>query len=1016
VNCQEDQGVFTRQRLHREPSETNDRGVLRAARNGANREEWIRAATEELKSCGETSRIGAWLEPPMSTVERDDSLVFRGLVWDRESEGLPKEWTRLSPDAPLPRELLNSGKSIEWSSGGLEFEPLLGPLLEMERALWVPVMKRRILCGLLLVATRERQKALPKAAAERVAAELGLLVELEEERRLARERQADLGLIQKLQGLLATEECAGNILMYLAANCTNDAPDSAAGAVFALIGERQGGLPVATPSDAGGAEQLVVLGQSGDVAWAHSVDHGPLENLWRQAVESRRVVGGPAERLPLAKEISRIVAIPLCGKEEVYGVLIAGLPRRHESFGMLERLELRALLAARVLEQKRHTEQAMRARSWQKALLESSEAPTVLVDRYGFLLGLSRGARDLTRNPGSTEMAITRETRFAELFRPKDWEQANHWAKSAFAKEPNVLEPFVAELRSAGSVRLRRLVISENEFLAVGLELATEESSAVTPEQLEAEFQQALEWLEEGVVVFDRRGCIRALNARFLQIMGLATEERPKIKTMEELVERVAKNATEPGSFAAAWRGLDEAMEEEIREELMMDWPVPQVIERSARRIVDRKGARLGRVEVYREMTAKRMFQSRMVQTEKLASLGQQVTEILHELSNPLTSILGNAQRMVLRNPHSATSEIQGLLSEAERATAILRQLLYLSRESPPKRRAISLKELVERTAGLQKVMLAGHSIELKIAHAEGLPRIEGDFAQLQQVLLNLLQNAQQALEQSGRGSTIGVRTSVGEDRRVRLEVWDDGPGVPSAIQTRIFDPFFTTKAAGAGTGLGLAIVMGFVRQHGGTLKLVSPPEGGSRFVLEFPAAKDDGQPEEPRPDVQQPEQTPSLVELLGHHLTAGEIPGKIPARILVVEDEPTVAALIADILRDEGMRVDVLLESQSAVRQAELETYDLLICDLKMQGVDGQMIYQTLVQRQNPLCEHVLFVTGDVLSPRTQEFLERHRLPHVAKPFRMEELSLAVKDVLQRKTAAALRAEATKNRAAGNG
>ena len=548
--------MFSRKRLHQGPSETSDHGILRAAQNGANREEWIREAAEELKSCATASRIGVWLEPPPGAAERDDSLVLRGLVWDREAEGLPKEWTRLSADAPLPRELLNSGRSVEWKSGRLEFEPLLGPLLEMEQALWVPVMKQRMLCGLLLVATRERRKVLHKAVAERVAAELGLLVELEEERRLARERQADLDLIQKLQGLLAAEECVGNILMYLAASCTSEAPDSGAGPVFALIGEKQAGLPVAAPSDAGEVEQLVVLGQSGDVAWAHSVEHGPLENLWRQALESRRVVGGPADLLPLAKEISRIVAIPLCEKEEAYGVLIAGLPRRHESFSMLERLEVRALLASRVLQQKRHMEQAIRARSWQKALLESSEAPTVLVDRYGFLLGMSRGARDLARNPGSAETAITTETRFTELFRPKDWEEANRWAKSAFAREPNALEPLVAELRCGDPVRLRRMVISENEFIAVGLELAGENGSAVTPKQLEAEFQRALEWLDEGVVVFDKFGCIRALNARFLQIMGLAAEERPKIKTMKELIARVAKNATDPESFAA-WKGLD---------------------------------------------------------------------------------------------------------------------------------------------------------------------------------------------------------------------------------------------------------------------------------------------------------------------------------------------------------------------------------------------------------------------------------------------------------------------------
>ena len=121
-------------------------------------------------------------------------------------------------------------------------------------------------------------------------------------------------------------------------------------------------------------------------------------------------------------------------------------------------------------------------------------------------------------------------------------------------------------------------------------------------------------------------------------------------------------------------------------------------------------------------------------------------------------------------------------------------------------------------------------------------------------------------------------------------------------------------------------------------------------------------------------------------------------ARILVVEDEPTVASLIADVLRDEGMRVDVLLDGREAARQAERESYDLAICDLKMPGMDGQRFYQTLVQRQNPLRENVLFVTGDIVAPRTQEFLDRHHLAHVAKPFRMEELSGAVHRMLGKK------------------
>jgi DNA-binding response OmpR family regulator len=116
---------------------------------------------------------------------------------------------------------------------------------------------------------------------------------------------------------------------------------------------------------------------------------------------------------------------------------------------------------------------------------------------------------------------------------------------------------------------------------------------------------------------------------------------------------------------------------------------------------------------------------------------------------------------------------------------------------------------------------------------------------------------------------------------------------------------------------------------------------------------------------------------------------------VLVVEDEPTVGGLIADVLRDEGMRVDVLRDGESALERAEHEEYDLVICDLKMPGMDGQKFFQSLGKRRNPLQRRVLFVTGDVMAPRTQEFLERHRLPYVAKPFRVEELSRAVRGML---------------------
>jgi len=371
--------------------------------------------------------------------------------------------------------------------------------------------------------------------------------------------------------------------------------------------------------------------------------------------------------------------------------------------------------------------------------------------------------------------------------------------------------------------------------------------------------------------------------------------------------------------------------------------------------------------------------------------MGQRVSSIVHELSNPLTTILGYAQRLLPRVAASSAGmvgEVRGILSEAERATSVLRQLLRVSSETHGVRSALSLNDLLDRTVGVVRATLAGSPIRLVVEKEPGLPQIEGDFGQLQQALLNLLQNAQQAIEQSGKGGLIGARTASAGQGRVRLEVWDDGPGIPGAIQARIFDPFFTTKPPGIGTGLGLAIVLGFVRQHGGTVNLVSPPKGGTRFLLEFPVLAATAAPVVPEPEF--------LRFAPRRRLRGNDEPaGQRAAKVLVVEDEPTVGGLIADVLRDEGMRVDVLRDGQAALARTEFETYDLVICDLKMPGMDGRKFFHSLGQRHNPLQEHMLFVTGDVVAPSTQEFLERHQLPYVAKPFRVEELSRAVRELL---------------------
>jgi signal transduction histidine kinase/ActR/RegA family two-component response regulator len=993
--------VFTRNRKENDRNGAGGAGsgqslsLLRLARaGGTNHAEWIHQAIQELRDKAGVERVGVWLEESRSAAGDSGTLVFYGEVWERGTESGPPGWARLSENALLPRELLQDGKIHECDLDGSKATLIMGPLMGLGRALWVPITVKNILRGMVMLGSRAARVPLPRTQAEKIAEELGVLLELQESRRVAAAWKADLELERRVQGLLREGRDGDHILAQLLENCTRSETLGGVGTAFAMLGERiENEHATSLPAK---EEELWIRAHSGGGGWKHTVVSGPLESLWRQAIEQHQVVGTEVDRGGIGNEKLRIVAVPVSHGARLCGVLLAGLPRHKAKLESLDRLELRAFLMAEVLEQERRAESTARQERWYRAMLESSEQAFVLVERDGLVRGMSRGAREILRDEMVADNGSTHTARLADFFQPQDGERVQQW----LGDQANHTEDFrvEVELRNGHAVKLSRMALSGEEFLAVKLETA----QPATARKVEEELRQAIEWLEEGVVIFDENEQILARNGRFLQILGVNAKLCETPRNLEEVIREVSGNFADPQFFGEQWRALARS-EDRTQQELAMEQPVPQVIERCTRPIVTAAGKKLGRVEVYREVTARRMFQSRMIQAEKLAALGQRATAILHELSNPLTSILGNAQRMVLRAAEGTPlNEAHRILEEAERAKGILRQLLHLAREARPERRLISLNELVQHAVDLQRASLAGTALRLQVDTTEHLPRIEGDTAQLQQVLLNLLQNAQQAIEQTGGRGTISVRTSSVAPDRVRLEVWDDGPGIPEAIQARIFDPFFTTKPDGVGTGLGLAIVNGFVRQHGGSISVFSPPGGGARFVVDLPTAEGkrvtDAAPHQQNPV--EPLTVPAVgaagTEIV-RSLGADEV-----SRVLVVEDETIVANLIADVLRDEGMRVDVLLDGQKALEAARSSHYDLAICDLNMPEMDGRVLFNKLQQEENPLREHILFVTGDVLAQRTHDFLERNHLPHVAKPFRVEELSEAVRRMLRGGTRAA--------------
>jgi CheY-like chemotaxis protein/two-component sensor histidine kinase len=364
-----------------------------------------------------------------------------------------------------------------------------------------------------------------------------------------------------------------------------------------------------------------------------------------------------------------------------------------------------------------------------------------------------------------------------------------------------------------------------------------------------------------------------------------------------------------------------------------------------------------------------------------MAALGQLVSGIAHELNNPLTTIMGYGQLLL---GHGLTapqlSEARKVFQEAERARRIVKNLLYFARENKPERSRVNLNEIVERTLALRSYELRVENIVIECDLAANLPETMADPYQLQQVVLNLLANAEQALlEDRGQGH-VWIRTHRIGRNRLCLEVSDDGPGIAADVGSRVFDPFFTTKPSDVGTGLGLSIVYGIVHQHGGEVSFENQPGGGARFVVELPLV---------------------AVPVNNHGMSvapaASDAFNVRRGRILVVEDEPTIAQLMVDVLREEGHQVEAVLDSQEGLTRLSRGSYDLVLCDLRMPRLDGPAFYDTLVRAGSSNQQQIIFVTGDTLASRTLKFLESNNLPYLAKPFLVEELKLAVNSKLEK-------------------
>jgi PAS domain S-box-containing protein len=367
-----------------------------------------------------------------------------------------------------------------------------------------------------------------------------------------------------------------------------------------------------------------------------------------------------------------------------------------------------------------------------------------------------------------------------------------------------------------------------------------------------------------------------------------------------------------------------------------------------------------------------------LLQAEKLAALGTTISGVAHELNNPLATILTSAERLARKPMEPELGRaFETILGEAERAAKIVRNLLTFARKRHTTRTMVDLNQVVRDTLALRVYEQRLANIGVIDALAAGLPAVFADPHQLQQVLLNLMINAEQAMiGANGRGLLV-LRSWQDADRDiVVLELNDDGPGVAEDAMPRIFDPFFTTKEVGQGTGLGLTVAYAIVQEHGGRIRVQSSPGHGASFFLELPTAGS---------GVRAPAAKPAP---LPRDVGGG-------ARVLLVDDEPRLAAAVADALTDAGFRVDQAHDGEVALAKTREAEYDLVICDLRMPKLDGPSFYRAIAVSAPTLARRVIFVTGDVAGTEAGRFLDESGCRWLTKPFRLADLLRLARDVV---------------------
>jgi len=368
--------------------------------------------------------------------------------------------------------------------------------------------------------------------------------------------------------------------------------------------------------------------------------------------------------------------------------------------------------------------------------------------------------------------------------------------------------------------------------------------------------------------------------------------------------------------------------------------------------------------------------QDQLIQSEKLASLGQLVSSIAHEINNPLTPILGYAQ-MLIASPETEEEKrqrfIEVIYSSADKVRKIVENLLSFARKDKPRREYVNINDILKNTVELREYQLELDNIGVVMELDADLPRTMADSTQIDQVFTNIITNACHAISGTGaQGGTITISTRKSMSGDIEAVITDTGPGIPEEIAHRIFDPFFTTKPTGVGTGLGLSVSYGLMKEHSGEILVENEPGKGATFIVRLPVRDYKDYLLVDEQDENGTGEEEARPERKGH-------------RVLVVDDEELVTMLVEGILEGEGFDADFVTNGEDALSLIKKGEYSFIICDIKMPQMNGKEFYRRVKEMNAALAGRMLFMSGDT-SPETIEFVNSTGNRILAKPFKIDE------------------------------